>query len=163
VLGPISVDRAYYHCAECGHGVVPKDDELGLTGVSLSPGLRAMVARTGAAAPFAKANDLLAELAGVELSTKRVERSTQADGAALGARVDAEAAAVLGGDLVPLAATKPVEKLYLVMDGTGVPTVPTDTAGRGGKAPDGRGPHPRGQTRRPVHPDQHGRARPSGA
>jgi hypothetical protein len=62
VLGPISLDRAYYHCAPCGHGVLPKDDELGLTGVSLSTGLRAMVARTGAAAPCAKASTLLTEL-----------------------------------------------------------------------------------------------------
>lgn len=138
VLGPISIDRAYYHCDQCGHGVVPKDDELGLGGASLSPGLRAMVARTGAAAPFAKASDLLAELAGLELGTKRVERSAEADGAVLAARIDAEAAAVLGGDLVPLPASTPVAKLYLAMDGTGVPTVPAGVAGRVGKAPDGR-------------------------
>ena len=55
VPGRIDLDRAYYHCAQCGHDVLPKDDELGVAGVSLSPGLRAMVARTGAAAPFAKA------------------------------------------------------------------------------------------------------------
>ncbi len=64
VPGPIKLGRAWYPCTDCGHGVVPKDDELGVAGASLSPGLRAMVARLGAAAPFAKASDLLATLAG---------------------------------------------------------------------------------------------------
>jgi len=138
VLGPVELSRAYYHCTDCGHGVAPKDNELGVAGASLSPGLRAMVARLGAAAPFAKASDLLTELAGVELTTKRVERSAEADGQALVAIGDAEAAAVLAGRLVPLAPTKPVAKLYVALDGTGVPTVPADTAGRAGKYPDGR-------------------------
>jgi hypothetical protein len=55
--------------------VIPRDDELGVAGVSLSPGLRKMTARAAAAVPFAQARELMAELAGVELSTKRVERS----------------------------------------------------------------------------------------
>lgn len=38
MLGPGSVWRAYYHCAQCGRGVVPRDDELGAAGASLSPG-----------------------------------------------------------------------------------------------------------------------------
>ncbi len=138
VLGPIRVDRAYYHCAPCGRGVLPKDDELGLTGGSLSPGLRAMVARTGAAAPFAKASTLLSELAGITLTTKRVERSAEADGQQLAARIDAEAAAILSGQLVPFTATTPVAKLYIAVDGTGVPMVAAETKGRAGKAPDGR-------------------------
>ena len=74
----------------------------------------------------------------MKLSTKRVERSAEADGQALVAIGDAEAAAVLTGRLVPLGPAKPVEKLYVAMDGTGVPTVSADTAGRAGKYPDGR-------------------------
>lgn len=138
VLGPVTLRRAYYHCPACGGGVVPRDDELGVAGASLSPGLRTMVARVGAAAPFAQASDLLASLAGVELTTKRVERSAEGDGAALGAAGDREAAAVLAGRLVPLGPSTPVAKLYLAIDGTGVPTVPADTSGRAGKDPDGR-------------------------
>ena len=55
VLGPVTVRRAYYHCAACGRGVVPRDDQLGVGQASLSPGLRKMTARVGAACPFAKA------------------------------------------------------------------------------------------------------------
>ncbi len=138
VLGPVELRRAYYHCTACGHGVVPRDTELGVTGASLSPGLARMVARVGAAAPFAQASELLAELAGVELTTKRVERSAEADGQVLVTIADREAAAVLAGRLVPFAPAPPVAKLYLAIDGTGVPTVPADTAGRAGKYPDGR-------------------------
>ena len=138
VLGPVTLSRAYYHCTDCSHGVVPKDDELGVAGTSLSPGLRAMVARVGAATPFAKASELLATLAGVQLTTKRVERSAEADGQALVRIGDAEAAAVLTGQLTPIGPSTPVAKLYVAMDGTGVPTVPADTAGRAGKYPDGR-------------------------
>ncbi|MGH9064122.1 MAG: DUF6788 family protein, partial [Acidimicrobiales bacterium] len=58
VLGPVALRRAYYHCSECGGGTVPRDAELGVTGVSISPGLRAMVARVAAAGPFAKAKEL---------------------------------------------------------------------------------------------------------
>ena len=29
VLGPVTVNRAWYHCATCGHGLAPRDAELG--------------------------------------------------------------------------------------------------------------------------------------
>jgi hypothetical protein len=74
VLGRVRVRRAYYHCRACQRGVVPRDGQLGVVGQSLSTGLRRMVARVAAVAPFAAGTDLLADLAGIRLSTKRVER-----------------------------------------------------------------------------------------
>lgn len=143
VLGRISLRRAYYHCRGCGHGIVPRDDELGVTGESLSPGLRRMTARAAAAQPFAQATDLLAELAGVSLTVKRVERAAEADGAAAAARIRAESQAIAKGTVSVLAPTtapdKPLpDKLYLAIDGTGVPMVPAATQDRAGKHPDGR-------------------------
>ena len=139
VLGPVALRRAYYHCAACGCGVVPRDDELGIAGASLSPGLRKMTARVGAAAPFAKAADLLAELAGIRLPAKRIERSAEADGAAAAARITAESAAIAGGRAVcPLPPAVLPDKLYIAIDGTGVPMVPAAVNGRAGKTPDGR-------------------------
>jgi len=102
VLGPVQVRRAYYHCADCGHGVVPRDEELGVAGSSLSPGLATMVDRAGAAAPFAKASSLLGDLAGIALTTKRVERAAEADGAAAAAATQAHAGAILSRRVVPL-------------------------------------------------------------
>ncbi|HWG62296.1 MAG TPA: ISKra4 family transposase [Streptosporangiaceae bacterium] len=139
VLGPITLRRAYYHCRQCGHGVIPRDGELGITGASLSPGLRAMIARAAAAVPFAKAGALLTEFAGIQLTTKRVERSAEADGAAAGAAISAGADAICSRQVVPLPPPAPLpDMLYLAIDGTGVPMVAAETEGRPGKGPDGR-------------------------
>src|SRR5664280_1540365 len=135
---PVQVRRAYYHCADCGHGVVPRDDELGVAGSSLSPGLATMVDRAGAAAPFAKASSLLGDLAGIALTTKRVERAAEADGAAAAAATQAHAGAILSRRVVPLPPAPLPDKLYIAVDGTGVPMVPAETAGRAGKAAAGR-------------------------
>jgi hypothetical protein len=138
VLGPVDVRRAYYHCAGCGHGVVPKDDELGVERASMSPGLRKMTARAAAAVPFAKAGGLLAELAGIALTTKRVERSAESDGTAAGEVTGAETDAIVARQIVPLPPAPLPDMLYLAIDGTGVPMVPAETEGRPGKAEDGR-------------------------
>jgi hypothetical protein len=138
VLGPVAVRRAYYHCASCGGGVVPRDDELGVAEASLSPGLRKMTARVGAASPFAKAADLLAELAGIRLSPKRIERAAEAAGAAAAARAGAESTAIAHRRVRVLPPAVVPDMLYIAVDGTGVPMVPAAVAGRAGKAPDGR-------------------------
>lgn len=139
VLGAVTISRAWYHCAECGHGLAPRDGELGVAGVSMSPGLAKMTDRAGTAAPFAKAADLLAELAGIELTVKRVERAAEADGNAAAATGRAEATAILSGRVVPLPPPAPApDMLYIAVDGTGVPMIPAETAGRAGKSGDGR-------------------------
>ncbi len=138
VLGPIELTRAYYHCGDCHAGVVPKDDQLGMANVSVSPGLRAMVDRVGETVPFAKGSTLLSELAGIALGAKRIERRSEADGAVLVGAADREAAAMVAGDVVPLPVGEDPEKLYVVMDGTGVPMVAAELAGRKGKGEDGK-------------------------
>ncbi len=72
-LGRIVLRRAYYHYAACRRGIVPRDEDLGVAAVSLLPGLRRMTARAAAAEPFATAAELLAELAGIQLSDKCVD------------------------------------------------------------------------------------------
>jgi hypothetical protein len=139
MLGPVRLRRAWYHCAACHRGLAPRDGELGTAGVSLSPGLRAMVARAAAAVPFARAGSLLAELAGVGVTTKRIERSAEADGAAARAGIDAQADAICSRQVVPLPPPQPLpDMLYIAVDGTGVPMVAAATEGRPGKGPDGR-------------------------
>jgi hypothetical protein len=139
VLGPLSLRRAWYHCSICHRGVVPRDDQLDVIGASLSPGLRAMTDRAGAAVPFAQAASLLTDLAGITLTTKRIERSAEADGAAAAAALTERTEAILSGRVVPLLPAAPqADMLYLAVDGTGVPMTPAETAGRSGKGPDGR-------------------------
>jgi hypothetical protein len=98
-----------------------------------------MVARTAATVPFAKAGGLLAELGGITLTTKRIERSAEADGGAAAAVIDAETNAICSRQVVPLPPPAPLpDMLYIAVDGTGVPMVPAETEGRPGKAEDGR-------------------------
>jgi len=138
ILGDVYLRRAYYYCAQCpeegGRGVIPKDEELDVVDTSFSPGMRRLMARVGAQEPFAAARADLAELAGVVLQTKAVERISEAVGRATEAANTAERAHLGAGQVVPVVAPT---RLYVAMDGTGVPVVPKETQGRAGKAADG--------------------------
>ena len=72
VLGPVTLSRAWYHCAACRHGFAPRDIELGVAGASLSPGLAAMNDKAAAAGPFAKAAGLLEDLGYFENNAPRM-------------------------------------------------------------------------------------------
>ena len=80
VLGPLTLERAYYHCAVCETGNCPRDHALGLQGGTLSPGVLRMVGRVGAMVSFEEGHELLTELAGVDVPTKHVERAAEALG-----------------------------------------------------------------------------------
>ena len=138
VLGPVTLRRAWYRCAECRHGFAPRDTELGVAGTSLSPGLAAMNDIAAATGPFAKAAGLLEDLAGVSLTVKRVERAAEASGAAQAAAVRERSALIAGRKLVPLPPQPLADMLYGAIDGTGVTTTARETAGREGKGEDGR-------------------------
>ena len=138
VLGAVTVTRAWYHCAECGHGLAPRDAGLGAAGASMSPGLAVMTDRAAAAVPFAEAAGLLEHLAGVRLTVKRVERAAEASGAAAAAAVRSRATLVTARKLVPLPPDPLPDKLYAAIDGTGIPVISRETAGREGKGEDGR-------------------------
>ncbi len=139
VVGPVAVRRAWYHCAECGHGLAPRDAELGCARASMSPGLARMTARAAAAVPFARAAGLLGELAGISLTVKRVERCAEMAGAAAAAAISAETDAICARELIPVPPPLPLpDMLYIAVDGTGVPMVPAATRDRAGKAADGK-------------------------
>ena len=139
VLGPVTLSRAWYHCAECGHGLAPRDRELGVAGETMSPGLAKMSARAGAAVPFAPGAALVGELAGIELTGRRLGRHAEAGGAAAAAVIGEQAAAIAARTLVPLPPPAPLpDKLYIAIDGTGVPMRAAETEGRDGKGTDGK-------------------------
>jgi len=137
-LGLVAVARAWYHCAECRLGLAPRDAELGVAGASMSPGLAAMNDIAAAAGPFAGAARLLEELAGIRLTAKRVERAAEASGTAAAAAGRERARLIAARKVVPLPPSPLPDKLYIVIDGTGVPMTARETAGREGKGEDGR-------------------------
>ena len=139
VLGPVRIRRAWYHCAECGHGFAPRDMQLGVAGQGMSPGLRKMTARAAAAVPFAAAAKLVGELAGITVTGKRAGRRAEADGAAAARVIEAQAAAITARQVLPLPPAGPApDLLYICIDGTGVPMIPAETEGRAGKGEDGK-------------------------
>jgi hypothetical protein len=139
VLGLVAIRRAWYHCDQCHHGLAPRDEQLGIAGQSMSPGLRKMTARAAAAVPFAAAARLVSELAGIMLTGKRAGRRAEADGQAAAAVIEAEATAIASGKVAPLPPAGPLpDKLYAAIDGTGVPMVAVAVEGRAGKGEDGR-------------------------
>ena len=138
VLGLVTLTRAWYHCPQCGQGLAPRDAELGVAATSMSPGLAAMNDMAAAAVPFAQAARLLEELAGVRLTAKRTERTAEASGAAVAAAGRERAALIAARRLVPLPPSLPPDKLYAVIDGTGVPMTSRETANRKGNGDDGR-------------------------
>jgi len=138
VLGPVTLRRAWYHCARCRHGTAPRDAGLGVAGASMSPGLAAMASKAGTAVPFARAAGLLEELAGIRLTVKRVERSAEASGAAQATASRDLARLIARRKVVPLPPGPVPDKLYMVIDGTGVPVTRKETEGRDGKGADGR-------------------------
>lgn len=130
VLGPLTLERAYYHCEPCQAGFCPRDHALRAQGSSLSPGVLRMVGLVGAMVSFEEGHELLHELAGVDVPTTHVERAAEALGGEIAEderrRVEAPPA------YEPVAPT-----LYLGMDGTGVPMRAAEVEGREGKQPDG--------------------------
>jgi hypothetical protein len=94
--------------------------------------------KAAAAGPFAGAASMLEDLAGVRLTVKRVERAAEASGAAAAQAIRGRAGLIAGRKLVPLPPSPLPDKLYAAIDGTGVPVTAKETAGRDGKAEDGR-------------------------
>ena len=137
-LGPVTVNRAWYHCATCGHGLAPRDAELGVAGETMTPGLAKMAARAAEAVPFTRGAGLVGALAGITLTGRRLGGSAEADGRAAAAVIEAQAAAIAARTLVPLPPADLPDKLYVAIDGTGVPMRTAETDGRDGKGDDGK-------------------------
>ena len=115
VLAPVAVKRAYYHCAACAAGVIPKDQELDVVGTSFSPGVRRLMGRVGGKESFNEGRRDLEEMAGIRVKTKEVERIAEGMGAQLEALGQREREQAGAEKVVTL---KSVAKLYVSFDGT---------------------------------------------
>ena len=141
VVGQVEVLRPYYLCVNCGVGQFPVDVELDIENTEFSPGVRRMQAIVGQEAPFDHGREQMKVLAGLEVTTKSVERTAEAIGADIAQREQAEIQKALQWEL-PVVAGEPLRVLYVQMDGTGVPVVKKETVGRKGKT-DGQPAHTR--------------------
>jgi hypothetical protein len=93
ILGPLTIERAYYHCPSCHHGHCRGDVAFGLDHSDLTAGAAELATLAGAVDNFARAADvILPKMSGISLSESTVERTTEAVGAELGRAIEAKAA-----------------------------------------------------------------------
>jgi hypothetical protein len=140
-VGTVAYLRPYYLCAHCHHGQFPMDVELDLEDTELSPGVRRMLAAVGHEAAFEQGRQQMKLLAGLSVTTKAVERTAEAIGEDIEVRQQHELQRALQLELpIPMGPRIPI--LYVEMDGTGIPVVRKESAGRAGKQ-DGQPAHTR--------------------
>ena len=100
-----------------------------------------MHALVGQEAPFDHGREQMKVLAGLEVTTKAVERTAEAIGGDIAQSEQQEIQRAVQLDL-PILIGEPISILYVQMDGTGVPVVKKETEGRKGKI-DGQPAHTR--------------------
>lgn len=126
LFGPLELRRTYYYHAATHTGRAPLDAALGLTG-SFSPALVRLSARAAAKEGYESARDDLRAQAGVALDGRQIQRLVNLAAPAVAAQLAAG----------PPASPKPIPVMYVEVDGTGVPMVAEELAGRAGKQADG--------------------------
>ena len=126
IFGPVTLRRDYYH-PPGPEGGFPLDRALGLIG-GCTPGAARMLSRTAAQLPFMESSQQVQELAGLTVEPSHLQRLVQLLGPPAQARlVD-----------LPGPAPKILPQFYVSIDGTGVPMVRSELAGRSGRQPDGQ-------------------------
>jgi hypothetical protein len=130
VLGEVNVNRAYYHDKECHSGFCPKDDDLDIVKTGYSPGVRRLMSKVGAMRPFGLGHQDLHELADIRVTAKEVERQSHIVGDQIEQFHGVQAEAAMSEKVIPI---KAVPRMYVSMDGTGVPVVKRESVDRRGK------------------------------
>lgn len=130
LFGCFPLERDYYYDAGKKRGHYPVDAALGLE-VGHTPALSRLACLEGAdEASYQKAEVHLAEIGGIELSARQIQRIVQ--------RVGADAQAWQEREVQPeQCATRPVPVFYVSADGTGTPMRKEELVGRSGKQADG--------------------------
>jgi hypothetical protein len=132
VVGESEVLRPYYLCPHCHNGQFPADVELDIENTGFSPGVRRMQAGVGQELVFDHGRQQMKLLAGLEVTTKAVERTAESIGEHIAAREQEAIQRAVQLDL-PVIVGEPIPILYVQMDGTGIPVVKKETTGRQGK------------------------------
>jgi hypothetical protein len=131
-VGRVEVSRPYYLCPQCHEGQFPTDQKLDIIHTGFSPGVRRMQALVGQNASFDHGREQMKLLAGFEITTKSIERVAESIGSDIARQEHQEIDRAVQLNL-PIIIGEPVPILYVQMDGTGVPVVKKEIAGRKGK------------------------------
>src|SRR5205823_12749295 len=126
IFGSFSLTRDYYYHARKDQGHYPADAALGLE-VGYTPALARLICLEGAdEQTYLKAERHLEQTGGISISARQVQRVVQRVGSAAQAWQERtfEPSQCERGD-IPI--------LYVSADGTGIPMMPEELAGRKGK------------------------------
>jgi len=126
VVGETTLTRPWYLCPTCHQGQFPIDREWDVEKTDFSPGVRRMLALVGQAAPFDQGREQMKVLAGLEVTTKAVERTAEAIGEDMVQREQKQIQQALQLDIPQVILAAPIPILYVQMDGTGVPVTPAE-------------------------------------
>src|SRR5207244_4643462 len=108
--------------------------ERELVSTPVRPGVRRLIGTVGGKEALNEAPTDLEELAGVSVSTKAVERTSEAIGEDIETSEKPDRELMVSGKIVAWESKKhPIARMYIAMDGTGVPVLPSETVGRHGK------------------------------
>lgn len=127
IFGTIDVERDYLYSPKNQQGRCPLDEALGLIN-GTSPGLVRLASRAAAREGFEAASDDLKELAGIQIDSRQIQRLVAHSGPKVAAQLK------LTG---PEVQAPPMPICYVEADGTGIPMVAKELAGRKGKQDDG--------------------------
>jgi hypothetical protein len=114
---------------------------LDVEGTEYSPAVRRMMSIVGSEGSFDQGRQQLAELAGLEVTAKAVERQAEIIGQDIANRDQVRIESAVQLEL-PQVRTDESSAMYVEMDGTGIPVVKAETKGRQGKT-DGQPAHTR--------------------
>ena len=126
-LGRVEVERTYFRCRRCGRGHLPPGRAPGLEGRALTPGMANVMARTVPPMGFGAAAAHIADPAGVKASPGPLRRRAPAPGR--------EAMGSGRGEVIGDSPLEP--RMYLTVDGTGIPMRGEGTEGVRGRREDG--------------------------
>ena len=126
LFGVIAVRRNYFYEPGTHTGRCPLDQALGLVH-SFSPALVRLAARAAAKEGYESASEDLRAQAGVSLDGRQIQRLVNLTAPGVAAQLAQG----------PNPGTDPIPILYAEVDGTGVPMVAEELAGRPGKQADG--------------------------
>jgi hypothetical protein len=134
-VGEVQMLRPYYLCPHCRRGQFPADRALEVEQTEFSPAVRRMLGLVGSeCSSFNRGREQMHALAGLEVTTKAVERIAEALGGDIADREQAVMEQAMQLDL-PVAVGAAIPVMYVQIDSTGVPVVRKETTGRRGRNP----------------------------
>lgn len=122
LLGNVSFQRAYYHCAECGKGWIPLDEKYDVVDTKFSPQVREAIGLVDAEVAFERGNLLLEKLLDLKISKQKSEYISEGFGSEIEHRLQEEEKKLWEYKDLGSESKEVAEQFYVSIDGTTVNT-----------------------------------------